>query len=115
MRLQATPGRTDYVLKKNDVEMRSLEQTFKQQLLEFDQQCLRDFDKKIEEQQIILQQAGTIALFGKAFANAISCVNYVGVPGFFPTNSQQQLAQQGQILEFIVQKSTFAINRVYPN
>lgn len=62
MRLQATPGRTDYVLKKNDNEMRSLEQTFKQQLLEFDQQSLRDFDKKIEEQQIILQQAGELLL-----------------------------------------------------
>ncbi len=58
MRLQATPGRTDYVLKKNEADMRTLEQGFKQQLVEFDQQALRDFDKKTEEQQVILQQAG---------------------------------------------------------
>ena len=58
MRLQATPGRTDYVLKKNEADMRTLEHGFKQQLMEFDQQSLRDFDKKTEEQQVILQQAG---------------------------------------------------------
>jgi len=32
--------------------------------------------------------------------------NFTAVPGFFPTQSQQQLAQQGQILDLIVQKST---------